>query len=388
MASAERVAVLAPIVIGDERAAAALGALLGTQPADVAGAAADLASLAAALLGRPVSVLDAGGAVLAGDPTPMPRQVAAPDGSVALGWTGSARGRQPLLAHACVWLALLRRADPPAPPEHAEPESEAVREVVQQLLSVRDVDRVLTSIAERTLRVLDADICGVMLREGDLVRMRACVGNRVAETARLRMRRGQGLAGLVFDTGRPAKVDTYLEDRTISPDFMSLAAKEETRSALAVPLRLHGEFIGVLEVWRRRPSMFTGSDERRMVVLARPGRHRHRRHRQCPAARRAGGRHRRGRAGPRRPAAAGRPAGPVVPAAAEPADHRHRRRRAAGGGARRGLRARLRGRRLRAGRRDDRLARRRAGRDLPAGAPSRPRPAGAGPVGATGLRGR
>ena len=269
MASAERVAVLAPIVIGDERAADALTALLQTQPADSGCAAHDLADLATTLLRRPVGVIDGQGTILAGDSSGATRQVCAPDGSVGLcwsgGWTGDARSWQPMLTQACVWLSLVRRAQNPAP---AEPETEAVREVVQQLLSVRDVDQVLTSIAERTLRVLDADICGVMLREGDLVRMRACVGNRVAETARLRMRRGQGLAGLVFDTGRPAKVDTYLEDRTISPDFMSLAAKEETRSALAVPLRLHGEFIGVLEVWRRRPSMFTESDERRMVVLA------------------------------------------------------------------------------------------------------------------------
>ncbi len=251
------------IGVRDEPAADALVALLQTQPNDSTCAAADLADLAAVLVARAVAVVDGSGAVLAGDPSCVTRQVAAPDGAVALCWTGPAPGWRSLLGQACVWLALVRRVAPAA-----EPESAAVREVVQQLLSVRDVDRVLTSIAERTLRLLDADICGVMLREGDLVRMRACVGNRVAETARLRMRRGQGLAGLVFDTGRPAKVDTYLEDRTISPDFMSLAAKEETRSALAVPLRLQGEFVGVLEVWRRRPSTFTEHDERRMVVLA------------------------------------------------------------------------------------------------------------------------
>ena len=247
---------------------AAVIALLQTQPADSTGAATDLAARASALVGAPVTVLDERSGVLAGDPTRVAGQVAAPDGSVALGWGPAADDAErwrPLLTQACVWLSMIRRLDgAPA----VEPESVAVREVVQQLLSVRDVDQVLTSIAERTLRLLDADICGVMLREGERVCMRACVGNRVAQTARLRMRRGQGLAGLVFDIGRPAKVDTYLEDRTISPDFMSLAEQEETRSALAVPLRLHGELIGVLEVWRRRPSTFTEHDEHRMVVLA------------------------------------------------------------------------------------------------------------------------
>ncbi len=108
----------------------------------------------------------------------------------------------------------------------------------------------------------------MLLREGDELRMRSCVGHRLVETSRLRMERGQGVAGLVFLTGEPAKVDNYLDDRTISQDFMALAGQERTQSALAVPLRLHGEFLGVLEVWRRRPSRFSEQDVHRMVTLA------------------------------------------------------------------------------------------------------------------------
>ncbi len=98
--------------------------------------------------------------------------------------------------------------------------------------------------------------------------MRSCVGHRVIDTARLRMRRGQGVAGLVFETGKPAKVDRYVEDETISRDFVGLAEREQTESALAVPMELPGELLGVLEVWRRRPSVFSDQDVRRMVTLA------------------------------------------------------------------------------------------------------------------------
>lgn len=49
---------------------------------------------------------------------------------------------------------------------------------------------------------------------------------------------------------------------------MVLAGQEGTRSALAVPLIQHGEMIGVLEVWRRRASVFTERDEQRLVMLA------------------------------------------------------------------------------------------------------------------------
>jgi sugar diacid utilization regulator/putative methionine-R-sulfoxide reductase with GAF domain len=268
-----------------------IASLLQTLPSDVAEAAGQLAGRASLLTGTPVTVaawtgerwtaLAGSGTGVAGLPQTGPTAgscrdrlgvLAVDDGSVAICWDPVVRWDpewKSLLRQACAWLSLLLgRQTTAAEIEAAGAEAGVVRDVVRQLLSVRDVDRLLLSIAERTLGLLDADICGVMLREGDVVRMRSCVGNRVAETARLQMRRGQGVAGLVFLTGEPAKIDSYLDDETISDDFMSLAEREETRSALAVPLRLQGEFIGVLEVWRRRRSIFTEHDTRRMVTLA------------------------------------------------------------------------------------------------------------------------
>jgi sugar diacid utilization regulator/putative methionine-R-sulfoxide reductase with GAF domain len=150
----------------------------------------------------------------------------------------------------------------------ADEEAAVQRFVASEILTVRDLDQVLLSIVTQTLRLLEADICGVLLREDDRVQMRSCVGHRMVETANLRMKRGQGVAGLVFETGEIGRVDSYLTDQTISDDFLSLAGQEATRSALAVPLRAHGDLIGVLEVWRRRDSIFTDSDVRRMVSLA------------------------------------------------------------------------------------------------------------------------
>ncbi|MCW2866633.1 MAG: putative transcriptional regulator, PucR family [Marmoricola sp.] len=173
------------------------------------------------------------------------------------------------LAAAAVWLDLHRQRDAARGSElAAHHEAEMVRAVTEQLRSMRDLDEVLHSIARRTLDLLDADICGVLLREDDQLLMRSCVGNRLAETAKLTMRRGQGVAGLVFATGTTARVDDYRGARIISRDFVSLADREETRSAMAVPLTLHDDLIGVLEVWRRRASVFTELDEQRLVTLA------------------------------------------------------------------------------------------------------------------------
>ena len=147
-------------------------------------------------------------------------------------------------------------------------EAATLQTAAAQILHVRDVEQVLLSINECTLGLLQADICGIFLREDDELVMRGCVGNHMVQTSRLRMRRGQGLAGLVFSQGNPGRVDDYLTDQQISPDFMSLAASEQTLSALAVPMRSHGDLIGVLEVWRRRASVFVDDDVRRLEALA------------------------------------------------------------------------------------------------------------------------
>ncbi|KAF0961097.1 helix-turn-helix domain-containing protein [Rhodococcus sp. T7] len=174
-----------------------------------------------------------------------------------------------LLAQLCVWIELTAHAHASTEDLAAlDDEAEVMRAVTHQILSAQDLDQVLLNITTQTLRMSESDICGVFLREDDELRMRSCTGHRVIDTARLRMKKGQGVAGLVFETGKVAKIDSYLQDSTISTDFMSLAEQEATRSALAVPLIVHGDMIGVLEVWRRRYSSFTERDVRRLVALA------------------------------------------------------------------------------------------------------------------------
>lgn len=150
----------------------------------------------------------------------------------------------------------------------AEAEVDALRIVAGRILRARELDEALLAVTNETLRLVASDIAGVMLRDGDEIFMRSCAGNQRADTAHLRMRRGQGLAGLVFATGEAAKVDDYLGSDLISDDFHHLARLERTRSALAAPLTVDGDIIGVLEVWRRRESQFTPAEIRRLVALA------------------------------------------------------------------------------------------------------------------------
>ena len=98
--------------------------------------------------------------------------------------------------------------------------------------------------------------------------MRRCVGNLAAETASLRMRSGQGVGGRVLATREPCSIEDYLQNNVISSDFFDLARAERVRSALAVPLVAQEEIIGVLQVWRRKPSRFTPQHTAELATLA------------------------------------------------------------------------------------------------------------------------
>ena len=137
-----------------------------------------------------------------------------------------------------------------------------------EILSMREIDQLLLSSVNAALQIVEADMAGVfLLEEGELV-MRSCVGHRTAQTAHLRMHKGQGLAGQVLATGQPCAIDDYIESPLITHDFDTLAEKEGAYAALAAPLAIDGDIIGVLEVWARRRSVFVESHERRIVEVA------------------------------------------------------------------------------------------------------------------------
>jgi len=147
-------------------------------------------------------------------------------------------------------------------------EVQALQRVATRMLKSHDLGEILLLITQEAKRLLSADICGVLLREDEQIVMRRCVGNQSPDTASLRMKPGQGLAGRVLERKEPSSVEDYLESEVISRDFFHLAEAEMVRSALAAPLLGRDDVIGVLEVWRRRPSTFSALDSMRLVALA------------------------------------------------------------------------------------------------------------------------
>ncbi|KWV48445.1 hypothetical protein AS156_18380 [Bradyrhizobium macuxiense] len=148
---------------------------------------------------------------------------------------------------------------------------EAIRvfqRVANKILKSQNLQEIFLQITHEAKIRLSADICGIMLLENDALVMKRCTGNLAVETARLCMKAGQGVGGRVLQTRQPCSIEDYVQSEIISRDFMSLARAERVRSALAVPLMSQDQVIGVLEVWRRKPSTFTTQHTAELATLA------------------------------------------------------------------------------------------------------------------------
>lgn len=142
--------------------------------------------------------------------------------------------------------------------------------VAADILSSLELDATLLSVLNAVTATTHADIAGILLVDeaSEVLRMQACTGHRTVATARLVVRRGQGVAGKVYEEGRPVRVDDYDADPRISHDFLDIAHADGTRAALGAPMAVRGHTIGVAMSWRRRPDAYTEADTRAITTLA------------------------------------------------------------------------------------------------------------------------
>lgn len=105
------------------------------------------------------------------------------------------------------------------------------QQIAERILSAGDLDAILFAISQETKRLLSADICGVFLRDQDHMVMRDCTGNQTRNMAKIRLGRGQGLAGRVFETGLHCVVDDYLTSDILTQENADLVRTERIRSA-------------------------------------------------------------------------------------------------------------------------------------------------------------
>ena len=147
-------------------------------------------------------------------------------------------------------------------------EAEIVADVAKSVTTSLDVDTVLRRVVERARELSRADIAVIGLQDddGDRLIFRHRAGVRFQAYDTLRLERGQGVAGTVWATGRPMRIEDRQHEARFALDE-SLRI-ESLRGMLAVPIRTGGIVSGVLVVASRAPRRFTDAEERALGRVA------------------------------------------------------------------------------------------------------------------------
>lgn len=140
-------------------------------------------------------------------------------------------------------------------------ETEVLNDVARTLSSTLHLDEVLTRIMEQVDGLLNVEAGSLLLTDkatGNLV-FQIALGDKASEIKPFQIPKGQGIAGEVAVTGKPVMVaDTGSDER----HFKKFDEKIDfyTRNILCVPLNLHNQIIGVLEVMNKREGNFNQHD--------------------------------------------------------------------------------------------------------------------------------
>lgn len=154
--------------------------------------------------------------------------------------------------------------------------SEALRQAVQDLDVLYEIERAVTSTDEETdlldrilgkaIAVLRAGAGSILLLERDALFFRSTKGEKSEALTSVTLKPGQGIAGHVAETGEVINVDSA-ED---SPHYDRAFAKKlgvNVDAVLCVPITGEGEIIGALELLNKRGG-FSDADARLATLIA------------------------------------------------------------------------------------------------------------------------
>jgi len=145
-------------------------------------------------------------------------------------------------------------------------------EIANLINSELSIGKLLSNVMQATKKAFLADAVSMLLIDdetGDLTFQIALgdVGDEIKEIYRLK--KGQGIAGLVAQTGKPLNIeDVYLHPK-FSTDY-DKRTNYRTRAMLCVPLQARGKIIGVIQVINKlvKPFIFSKEELEMLITIS------------------------------------------------------------------------------------------------------------------------
>ncbi len=116
-----------------------------------------------------------------------------------------------------------------------------------------DIRVLLTRIIESATRLTEGEASSLILEnpEDKMLYFEIALGEKGTEVKRFALKRGEGIAGWVYEKNRSLIVNDVEADRRYSPEI-SQKVKFPTKSMLAVPMRVKEKCVGVIEILNKR----------------------------------------------------------------------------------------------------------------------------------------
>jgi PAS domain S-box-containing protein len=140
----------------------------------------------------------------------------------------------------------------------------ALQEISRKTSSTINLNKLLGVITASAMKITKASSCALLLVDNDNQHLRVAsqIGYEGLDTARFRMKAGQGIAGWVAANGVPLLV------RDVSREPRYVEAIKEVKSELAVPLISENKVLGVLNVDSVNQAAFSEDDLKLLVIYA------------------------------------------------------------------------------------------------------------------------
>jgi len=114
--------------------------------------------------------------------------------------------------------------------------------------------RVLRTLIDKTMQLLDCDKCNILLVDFDSNQLKYEITSNEDEMEKLRrfnLEMGEGVAGTVWKVGKPFLSDDPNKDLRLMPN-LEIFSGYNLKSIMAIPLVVNGKVIGVMEALNKR----------------------------------------------------------------------------------------------------------------------------------------
>ena len=154
--------------------------------------------------------------------------------------------------------------------ERRRRESEVFAGVAQAITASLDLDTVLRRITDSAKELVGSDLAMIGFREGEAepVTVRHRAGSRYTSDRAFTIEPGKGFGGQALASGRPLRTDDYANDPAVGKEYLGAVRKDESVSAMVVPIKSEGRVVGLLYVANRTHRPFSERDEATLLRLA------------------------------------------------------------------------------------------------------------------------